>query len=54
MENRFTTKSSAVAEAAKAPAQGLTLTELTDAELRAVSGGLNPQPLPPREEPHFI
>ena len=23
-------------------------TELTDAELQAVSGGLNPQPLPPR------
>jgi len=24
------------------------LSELTDAELQAVSGGLNPQPLPPR------
>jgi bacteriocin-like protein len=29
-------------------------TELTDAELQAVSGGLNPQPLPPcHEEPRF-
>jgi hypothetical protein len=25
-----------------------TLTELTDVELQAVSGGINPQPLPPR------
>jgi bacteriocin-like protein len=25
-----------------------TMTELTDAELRAISGGINPQPLPPR------
>jgi bacteriocin-like protein len=26
------------------------MTELTDAELQAVSGGLNPQPLPPCHE----
>ncbi len=30
------------------------MTMLTDAELIAVVGGLNPQPLPPREEPHFM
>jgi bacteriocin-like protein len=27
---------------------GTKMTELTDAELQAVSGGINPQPLPPR------
>ena len=27
------------------------LPELTDAELRLVSGGINPQPLPPRAPP---
>ena len=26
------------------------ITELNDADLRAVSGGLNPQPLPPSHE----
>jgi hypothetical protein len=30
-----------------------TAAELTDAELGAVSGGINPQPLPPRRESHF-
>ena len=28
-------------------------TELTDAELQAVAGGINPQPLPPRREPTY-
>jgi hypothetical protein len=30
-----------------------TQTDLTEAELHAVSGGLNPQPLPPRVEFRF-
>jgi bacteriocin-like protein len=30
------------------------MTVLTDAELQAVSGGLNPQPLPPRREPNYM
>jgi hypothetical protein len=37
MENRISTEN-----------PGIEITELTDVELQAVSGGLNPQPLPPR------
>jgi bacteriocin-like protein len=30
------------------------VSELTDAELQAISGGLNPQPLPPRLAHSFL
>jgi hypothetical protein len=44
MEN--TMVDDAVADVVHAPA------ELTEAQIAAVAGGLNPQPLPPRVEPH--
>jgi hypothetical protein len=49
MKNRFTTELPRLDEAAAVPAM---LAELTDAELLVVSGGINPQPLPPRLELH--
>jgi hypothetical protein len=57
MKNRFTTESPPAVEAGAMQARGCAPIEemtLTDAELRVVSGGLNPQPLPPCVEPRFI
>jgi hypothetical protein len=57
MKNRFTTESPPTVEAGAMQARGCAPIEevtLTDAELRVVSGGLNPQPLPPCVEPRFI
>jgi hypothetical protein len=39
--------------ASELPAIGNQMTALSDVELQAVAGGLNPQPLPPRVGPHY-
>ena len=59
MSNRFTTESPCAADAVKGSVHGSNqtdvaiLAELTDAELQAVAGGINPQPLPPHGEFRF-
>ncbi len=53
MENRFMKGTPRPGQARQSSANAAdeigvaVLTELTEAELRAVAGGLNPQPLPP-------
>lgn len=57
MKYRFKTQKARAAPAAEVSANCSTwdvMTILTDADLRVVSGGVNPQPLPPQEEPPFI
>jgi bacteriocin-like protein len=42
-------------KASELPATKSQMSELSDADLQSVSGGLNPQPLPPRQgEPRFM
>ena len=50
MKNRRQTETSKTGESRVYNASWTKITELSDAELQAVAGGINPQPLPPRAE----
>ena len=54
MKNRTHTETPNAGQSRAYDATWTKVTELTDAELQAVSGGLNPQPLPPRVAFSFL
>ncbi len=56
MENGFTNETSRPAKSVRVVVRSsdeVGLTPLTEVELLAVAGGINPQPLPPRRESRF-